>query len=109
MSLVLPMIMLCLHKHSLGACAPATELMDPHASSASMSSWCCTACAPTPQPPRPPRAAHEAPPADRAAAVVLALVVGALLRALDKRRNEQAAAALARERRSRSISPRATW
>ena len=31
MSLVFPMIMLCLHKHSLGACAPATELMDPHA------------------------------------------------------------------------------
>ncbi|MFT3956009.1 MAG: TetR/AcrR family transcriptional regulator [Piscinibacter sp.] len=31
MSLVFPMIMLCLHKHSLGACAPATEIMDPHA------------------------------------------------------------------------------
>ncbi len=31
MSLILPMIMLCLHKHSLGACAPATEMMDPHA------------------------------------------------------------------------------
>jgi AcrR family transcriptional regulator len=31
MSLIFPMIMLCLHKHSLGACAPATELMDPHA------------------------------------------------------------------------------
>ncbi len=30
MSLVFPMIMLCLHKHSLGACAPATEMMDPH-------------------------------------------------------------------------------
>ncbi len=30
MSLVLPMIMLCLHKHSLGACTPANELMDPH-------------------------------------------------------------------------------
>ena len=31
MSLVFPMIMLCLHKHSLGACAPATEMMEPHA------------------------------------------------------------------------------
>ena len=30
MSLIFPMIMLCLHKHSLGACAPATEMMDPH-------------------------------------------------------------------------------
>ncbi|TXC65823.1 TetR/AcrR family transcriptional regulator [Piscinibacter aquaticus] len=31
MSLVFPMIMLCLHKHSLGACAPATDMMEPHA------------------------------------------------------------------------------
>lgn len=31
MSLVFPMVMLCLHKHSLGACAPATEMVDPHA------------------------------------------------------------------------------
>jgi len=31
LSLIFPMIMLCLHKHSLGACAPAVELVDPHA------------------------------------------------------------------------------
>ena len=30
-SLVLPMVMLCVHKHSLGACAPAEEDFDPHA------------------------------------------------------------------------------
>ncbi|MFT3666055.1 TetR/AcrR family transcriptional regulator [Piscinibacter sp.] len=30
MSLLFPMIMLCLHKHSLGACAPTLEMMDPH-------------------------------------------------------------------------------
>jgi len=28
-SLVLPMVMLCLHKHSLGACAPLESLLDP--------------------------------------------------------------------------------
>jgi len=28
-SLVLPMVMLCLHKHSLGACAPVESLLDP--------------------------------------------------------------------------------
>ena len=31
MSLIFPMIMLCLHKHSLGACMPEVEMMDPHA------------------------------------------------------------------------------
>jgi hypothetical protein len=31
LSLVLPMVMLCVHKHSLGACPIATELPDPHA------------------------------------------------------------------------------
>ena len=31
LSLVFPMVMLCLHKHSLGACAPAVEMVDPHA------------------------------------------------------------------------------
>jgi AcrR family transcriptional regulator len=30
LSLIFPMVMLCLHKHSLGACAPAVELVDPH-------------------------------------------------------------------------------
>jgi AcrR family transcriptional regulator len=30
LSLVFPMVMLCLHKHSLGACAPAIEMVDPH-------------------------------------------------------------------------------
>jgi len=30
-SLVLPMVMLCLHKHSLGACAPVQSLLDPRA------------------------------------------------------------------------------
>ena len=29
MSLILPMVMLCLHKHSLGACTPADTLGDP--------------------------------------------------------------------------------
>jgi hypothetical protein len=29
-SLILPMIMLCMHKHSLGACAPVPSLMTPH-------------------------------------------------------------------------------
>jgi hypothetical protein len=28
-SLVLPMVMLCLHKHSVGACAPIESLMQP--------------------------------------------------------------------------------
>jgi AcrR family transcriptional regulator len=31
LSLVFPMVMLCLHKHSLGACAPAAEMVEPHA------------------------------------------------------------------------------
>ncbi|MBX3606877.1 MAG: TetR/AcrR family transcriptional regulator [Piscinibacter sp.] len=31
LSLILPMIMLCLHKHSIGACAPALNEVDPHA------------------------------------------------------------------------------
>jgi AcrR family transcriptional regulator len=30
LSLVLPMVMLCLHKHSLGACAPIKDEVDPH-------------------------------------------------------------------------------
>ena len=30
LSLVLPMVMLCLHKHSLAACMPSEELTDPH-------------------------------------------------------------------------------
>ena len=30
-SLVLPMVMLCLHKHSLGACSAHHEDFDPHA------------------------------------------------------------------------------
>jgi len=29
-SLILPMVMLCMHKHSLGACAPVPSLMAPH-------------------------------------------------------------------------------
>ena len=29
-SLVMPMVMLCLHKHSLGACAPVESLLHPH-------------------------------------------------------------------------------
>jgi AcrR family transcriptional regulator len=29
-SLVLPMVMLCVHKHSLGACTPVESLRDPH-------------------------------------------------------------------------------
>ncbi len=29
-SLVLPMVMMCVHKHSLGACAPIESLLDPH-------------------------------------------------------------------------------
>lgn len=31
LSLIFPMVMMCLHKHSVGACAPAVELVDPHA------------------------------------------------------------------------------
>jgi AcrR family transcriptional regulator len=31
LSLLLPMVMLCLHKHSLGACAPPQDEVDPHA------------------------------------------------------------------------------
>jgi Tetracyclin repressor-like, C-terminal domain len=31
MSLILPMVMLCLHKHSLGACAPLEPAVDPMA------------------------------------------------------------------------------
>lgn len=31
LSLVFPMVMLCLHKHSLGACAPSVEMVEPHA------------------------------------------------------------------------------
>ena len=30
LSLVMPMVMLCIHKHSLGACAMVHELVDPH-------------------------------------------------------------------------------
>ena len=29
LSLVLPMVMLCLHRHSLGACAPTPDEVDP--------------------------------------------------------------------------------
>jgi TetR/AcrR family transcriptional regulator len=29
MSLILPMVMLCLHKHSLGACTPLEPAVDP--------------------------------------------------------------------------------
>jgi len=29
-SLILPMVMLCMHKHSLGACSPVPSLMEPH-------------------------------------------------------------------------------
>jgi len=31
MSLIFPMVMLCLHKHSLGACVPGVADVDPHA------------------------------------------------------------------------------
>lgn len=30
LSIILPMIMLCLHKHSLGACVPTSNEVDPH-------------------------------------------------------------------------------
>ena len=30
LSLIFPMIMLCLHKHSLAACAHAVPIIDPH-------------------------------------------------------------------------------
>lgn len=30
LSIILPMIMLCLHKHSLGACVPSSTEVDPH-------------------------------------------------------------------------------
>lgn len=31
LSIILPMIMLCLHKHSIGACVPLSNEVDPHA------------------------------------------------------------------------------
>ena len=30
LSMVLPLVMLCVHKHSLGACTPMEEEVDPH-------------------------------------------------------------------------------
>jgi AcrR family transcriptional regulator len=31
LSLIFPMVMLCVHKHSFGACAPVQQMVDPHA------------------------------------------------------------------------------